>query len=32
MWFKYYDKLKMLIGDFIQPHYHDAIDYMRLRF
>ena len=32
IWFKYYDKLKILIEDFVQPHYWDAIDYMRLRF
>lgn len=32
IWFKYYDKLRNLIDDFVQPHYWDSIDYMRLRF
>ena len=32
VWFKHYDKLKPLIEDCVQPHYWDAIDYMRLRF
>ena len=30
--FKHYDRFKTLIEDFVQPHYWDAIDYMRLRF
>ena len=32
IWFNYYDRLKTLIEDFVQPHYWDAIDYIRLRF
>lgn len=32
IWFKHYDKLRSLIEDFVQPHYWDSIDYMRLRF
>lgn len=32
IWFKYYDKLRSLIEDFVQPHYWDSIDYVRLRF
>ncbi len=31
VWFKYYDKLRILIEGFVQPHYWDSIDYMRLR-
>lgn len=31
-WFKFYDRLKTLIYDFVEPHYWDAIDYVRLRF
>lgn len=29
MWFKYYDKLRCLIKDFVEPHYWDSIDYIR---
>jgi hypothetical protein len=32
IWFKYYDKLRILIEGFVQPNYWDSIDYMRLRF
>ena len=32
IWFNYYDKLRILIEGFVQPHYWDSIDYMRLRF
>jgi len=32
IWFKHYDKLRTLIEDFVQPHYWDSIDDVRLRF
>jgi hypothetical protein len=32
VWFEYYDKLRGLIEDFVQPHYWDSIDFVRLRF
>ena len=32
IWFEYYDKLRNLIDDFVQPHYWDSIDFVRLRF
>jgi len=32
IWFEYYDKLRNLIRDFVQPHYWDSIDFVRLRF
>ena len=31
-WFKFYDRLKTLIYDFVEPHYWDAVDYVRHRF
>lgn len=32
MWFRYYEKLKNLIEDFVEPHYWNSVDRMRLRF
>jgi len=32
IWFKHYDRLRTLIEDFVQPHYWDSIDDVRLRF
>lgn len=32
MWFNFYDKLKSLIFDFVEPHYWNAVNYVRLRF
>ncbi len=32
IWFEHYDKLRNLIEDFVQPHYWDSIDHVRLRF
>ena len=32
IWFKYYDKLRILIEGFVQPHYWDSIDHVRRRF
>jgi hypothetical protein len=32
VWFKFYDKLRSLINDFVEPHYWNAIDYVQLRF
>lgn len=32
MWFDFYDKLKSLIYDFVEPHYWDAVYYVQLRF
>jgi hypothetical protein len=32
VWFKFYDKLKNLIYDFVEPHYWNAVDYVKLRF
>lgn len=31
IWFKYYEKLKILIENFVQPHYWVSIDYIRNR-
>lgn len=31
-WFKFYDRLQTLIYDFVEPHYWNAVDYVRLRF
>jgi len=32
IWFEFYDKLRKLIDDSVQPHYWDSIDFVRLRF
>ncbi len=32
IWFKHYDKLRSLLEGFVQPHYWDSIDHVRLRF
>ncbi|MFX1554717.1 MAG: B12-binding domain-containing radical SAM protein [Promethearchaeota archaeon] len=32
MWFSHYDELRTLLGGFVQQHYWDSIDHIRLRF
>ncbi len=32
LWFRHYDELRTLLGDFVQPYYWDSIDHVRLRF
>ncbi len=32
VWLEYYDKLRGLIEDFVEPYYWDSIDFVRLRF